>query len=284
MIYLQPRISTSQHGFMKGRGTLTAWEEILTKVINSNDIYEYDLRNCFEELSIRRTVDLIREIGIPEDLAIELESLNESGAKLPKDKKLEEKRAEAKLEYGERKEKVIGTIEDDVQSCYTRLLTDAGGRAITMEILIQTGREIKEENAGKPYDPLYPISRSEDPAGLLGLLTIGEIDELIEKMGEETDRRMAPGDISPNLEEISEEKRHLIGTGFAQGSPISPILAAFNINYTVLGQVPHVMYADDGLLYDIPGLEDTEPEELDNAEHGVFLNKEKSGWVKKGGQ
>jgi len=80
MIYLQPRISSSQHGFMKGRGTLTAWQEILTKVIDSSHIYEYDLKNCFEELSIKRTIDMIREIGIPEDLAIELESLNESGA------------------------------------------------------------------------------------------------------------------------------------------------------------------------------------------------------------
>lgn len=34
----------SQHGFRPGRGTMTAWNEILTKVIKSRDIYEFDLK------------------------------------------------------------------------------------------------------------------------------------------------------------------------------------------------------------------------------------------------
>jgi len=37
------------------------------------------------------------------------------------------------------------------------------------------------------------------------------------------------------------------------------------------------MYADDGLLYDIPALEDVEAEVLDNPEHGVYLSPAKSG-------
>ena len=44
--------SKSQHGFITGRGTLSAWEDILLRVKGTANIAEYDLYNCFEELSL----------------------------------------------------------------------------------------------------------------------------------------------------------------------------------------------------------------------------------------
>lgn len=42
----------SQHGFRPGRGTLTAWRTILAKVIESKDIYEFDLKGFFDSINL----------------------------------------------------------------------------------------------------------------------------------------------------------------------------------------------------------------------------------------
>jgi hypothetical protein len=39
------------------------------------------------------------------------------------------------------------------------------------------------------------------------------------------------------------------------------------------------MYADDGILYDIPCFDD--PTELNNPEHGVFLNVDKAAELRR---
>jgi len=70
--------------------------------------------------------------------------------------------------------------------------------------------------------------------------------------------------------------------GLPQGAATSPLLTIFNKNYTVLGLLDHIMYADDGLLIDV--IEDLDPRELNNEEHGIEVNLEKSGWVKKDGK
>jgi len=42
----------SQHGFIPGRGTLTAWIEIVRKVIKSRFIFETDLKQFFPSISV----------------------------------------------------------------------------------------------------------------------------------------------------------------------------------------------------------------------------------------
>jgi len=133
---------------------------------------------------------------------------------LPKDKKLEESRAEAKLAYGHRKETVIGTMEDDMKECYTRLLEISGGRDLCPHHLRQASEELLKKNASQKYDPIRPMSTSSDPETLLGLLSIGAIEELIEAMTKKTESRMSPGEKSASLEELSKTDRHLVGTGF----------------------------------------------------------------------
>jgi len=63
--------------------------------------------------------------------------------------------------------------------------------------------------------------------------------------------------------------------GLPQGAATSPLLTIFNKNYTVFGLLDHIMYADDGLLIDV--IEDLDPKELNNEEHGIEVNIEKSG-------
>jgi hypothetical protein len=86
----------------KRKRKFTAWKDILTKAIKSRDIYEYDLKNCFEELQVNKTVDLIREIGLDTELGIELESLNESAAVFKTTENREDRREPGEGEDGAR--------------------------------------------------------------------------------------------------------------------------------------------------------------------------------------
>ena len=79
--------------------------------------------------------------------------------------------------------------------------------------------------------------------------------------------------IGPILKETKEDK--LIDSGFPQGSPLSPLLSIFCKNNGVFGLLDHVMYADDGLLFDV--IEDMSPEELNDEDRGIEINVEKSG-------
>jgi len=49
-IYVRPLIHPSQHGYQAGKGVLTAWEEIVSK-LNSPNIYEFDLKQFFPRVS-----------------------------------------------------------------------------------------------------------------------------------------------------------------------------------------------------------------------------------------
>jgi len=53
-------IPANQHGGLPGRGTKTCWEEIIKTVIETKDIFEFDLKKFFDKvkwLQISRTFD-----------------------------------------------------------------------------------------------------------------------------------------------------------------------------------------------------------------------------------
>jgi hypothetical protein len=55
-------VDAAQHGFVPGRGTKTAWEFILSKVIVAPDIYEIDLRSFFDKVRVDRIVSRIGKL------------------------------------------------------------------------------------------------------------------------------------------------------------------------------------------------------------------------------
>ena len=45
-------IPFNQHGFQPGKGTGTAWSDLLTKVLPSANIYEFDLSKFFDSVNL----------------------------------------------------------------------------------------------------------------------------------------------------------------------------------------------------------------------------------------
>lgn len=62
---LKEKVNVNQHGFIPGRGTMTAWKVILEEVINAKDIYEIDLKNAFNSISTKHITKTLSGHGLP---------------------------------------------------------------------------------------------------------------------------------------------------------------------------------------------------------------------------
>lgn len=62
--YLQHYVSESQHGFLPGRGVITAWEEVLSKAIQAPYLKEYDLQNFFGEVDQAYVSNCLRQAKV----------------------------------------------------------------------------------------------------------------------------------------------------------------------------------------------------------------------------
>lgn len=109
-VYMQERMPKCQHGFMPGRGTLTAWVDILNKVEKYPDIWEFDLSKFFDCVSLKWNQRFMHNlVQIPKGIAAYLTRVNLSKIELPNiDKwKLDETAAYMKQRLHE------GTMGDD---------------------------------------------------------------------------------------------------------------------------------------------------------------------------
>jgi len=88
----------SQHGFIKKKGTLTAWREVMKKVINSKYVYECDLKQFFPSVKHEMIVLYMMMLRIPERVIRWVDNLNCSIPILPKIKLLDESLMEKKKE------------------------------------------------------------------------------------------------------------------------------------------------------------------------------------------
>ncbi len=57
--------SPNQHGFIPGRGTSTAWQQMQSEVIHHRYIYEFDLEKYFDRININYLGDILTLIGLP---------------------------------------------------------------------------------------------------------------------------------------------------------------------------------------------------------------------------
>lgn len=88
-ILLKATVPKTQHGFFPGRGTLTAWQDLISR-LQEKDIYEFDLSKFFDKVKVGPTLyKLDQMFHLPQDIfdSLVLWSISEVrfpfGAKLP---------------------------------------------------------------------------------------------------------------------------------------------------------------------------------------------------------
>jgi len=89
-IFLEDKFLDSQHGFIPNKGTLTAWKDLIEKIDHYKYIYEYDLRNYFEEIDIDMLTIRLKQAKIPHDEVYWIKSIISNTPVLPENQYLHE--------------------------------------------------------------------------------------------------------------------------------------------------------------------------------------------------
>lgn len=85
---LKSSLISTQHAYVPGKGTMTAWKEVIAKVMNYKYIYETDLKGFFDNVSVWKILDILESKACTyKDWILQL---CESKPKLPKEEKLDE--------------------------------------------------------------------------------------------------------------------------------------------------------------------------------------------------
>ena len=64
-VWLSPYTHPSQHGFIPGRGTTTAWRQIHDEVLESPNIYEFDLKKYFDSVNLDYLKTTLKSMQLP---------------------------------------------------------------------------------------------------------------------------------------------------------------------------------------------------------------------------
>lgn len=81
----------TQHGFISGRGTLTAWRDLLSRLNKYPNIYEYDLKDCFNKIRLDKLADIMgRDLQIPAWIVNKFSQLNMSTPRFGSQTKIDE--------------------------------------------------------------------------------------------------------------------------------------------------------------------------------------------------
>jgi len=306
-------IGDSQHGFRPGRGTLTAWKDILSRVIGSKHIYEFDLKQCFPSISLPRLEHiLIEDHHLPTEWARFYISLNYNPPQFRGLIQLDESQSIRLIETMERFVKLNRINKELTVVNYIPQAEELNPKmAVRNSILTGTLAGRKKimkifPSFGTPYysnpmipkpsyftsEYLIPLAWTQRPERVKDSTSIPQ--EILESFIHSISWRL--GNLKYNTiaaqidrsitswDGMTHEWVKLIGT--AQGSPLSPFLAAIALNELekhLPEGVEILLYADDGLFYG-PGL----PDWINSGDmvkfmkaFGFTIHPEKSGWVKR---
>lgn len=76
-LYMAEHTLPSQHGFIPGRGTLTAWKYMIENdLLEKRFIYECDLKNFFNEVSQMMIFNNLKDHGVPDFIINHLQSIH----------------------------------------------------------------------------------------------------------------------------------------------------------------------------------------------------------------
>jgi len=68
VLWLSPYISPDQHGYYPGRGSATALRKLQEEVVESQEIYEFDLKSFFDTINLDYLSKVLLSVGLPQEL------------------------------------------------------------------------------------------------------------------------------------------------------------------------------------------------------------------------
>jgi len=311
--YMRDYMLPTQHGFMPGRGSLTAWKDIFTKGWIFRDyIYECDLKQFFPSVKLSKISEVLLANKVPEWVVNYLHKLNSVLPKLSE--KLssdltDEQQEQAQLELQKDKENQAKMWEDPIPSAIQNLqpLHQIPGRrrlkprreptaydvihigGVALKVTSIPGLEVKgiddieaEQENSDYVEPGFFHKKKGTPRGQIS------VDDVIDFNGIPITitGKLKPLKKQPLMSNDPAEPYYLSTTGVPQGAPTSPFLSIITLKDFLSDQkdwkgkqVDSISYADDPVFFG-----DNPFTIKDDPKSGIILHPEKSGWVKYGGE
>lgn len=256
-----------QHGFKPGKGTLTAWISMFKDVLPSRNIYEGDLRQCFPSVNLLRLAVTLIKQGMPPNVLGLYHALNMVSPEFKGVILLNENQFLIRDHY----KYLLKQDPSRPAINFDRPIWNVTEEWLRDQILING-----EAALGIHGEVLLNfLDSSKDQALHYDLILEGLMHIFVEfKEG------------TP-VSEFVHYADWLKFIGTAQGSPLSPYLAAIALT-AVTDKLPKgvkaLFYADDFILYG-PNLNDITLAICKNLfkEAGFTIHSEKSKWVVKDG-
>lgn len=152
-------ILDSQHGFIPGRGTLTAWKQLLTgNLLYSPYIYECDLKNFFNEISLDYLDQRLKALNYPIKMIQMLRSINSNAPNLPEEHQIDETPSLQKASDAGRAWNLSGPLSN--KSLLLPLSSQGGGRPYFNVDHPNFNKELKEEilsGISNPQSRIIPL-------------------------------------------------------------------------------------------------------------------------------
>jgi len=264
--WLRDSISGCQHGYIPGRGVVTAWQSIIQHVIPSPDIYEFDLKQFFPSVDTGFISEKLLESKLPIAELYYLQDMFKAQPKLPPigEQLLDERIAKRKAEIASASEEHVPT--NPLESWRAFEFDPTGGTPDNPYPNQEIANMLLAEEAVE--NGLHP----DNIHGPLRNLLIQKVVEMQWAM-------------LSSFKPASTESFKEFTEGVPQGTPISPILSILALEGTIIGpERSTLMYADDGVIYGNKLKDDPFPKGDQVTRANIARNDKKSGWVRKGGE
>lgn len=254
------KLDINQHGFLPNRGTLTAWIDILQRVIKAPFIYEYDFKGYFDNLNQDfMFMSMSKEFNVSGRTLHILKSIQKSIPKLQQEDKTPEPDREV-LRTGDGKDNP--NLKDDplYQEIYEKKLKSLvaehktehrestlhvpvwrqtpNGPEIAYYIPMFQGQTAMSEEIPSYFEDMAHKHAASSVAAWKAYQHTDTYKRQVEAMG-------------LNWEEIVNPKPTTMKEkGVPQGLPTSPILSNFSLQSSLFKLWEKIcQYADDGLLW-----------------------------------
>lgn len=211
-LFLEDKLLDTQHGFIVGRGTLTAWREIFAKIIKAKYIYECDLEQFFPSVDLKRISEVLTEYKVPPPIVEYLELINLNAPKLPAEELLDERVYKAKQILNEEE-------------------SSEGWE------MLEAIKFARSKGYGMIYESFDPLNQTNKGDVYSKELSAGDI---------------IGGWESWNLDEEDRDLYEKVFQGVPQGAPTSPLLSILILKDFLSNQdctVESISYADDPIFY-----------------------------------